>query len=302
MSTAKTRVESKIIQAFLTARNVDLSTLETIADGELSQAFFYREADREKVLRVNSGNNEGFLKDKYAGDHFATSSLPIPKIEEIGKLSPSLHYAISERASGITLDRYGQQQINMLMPEIFKTLDAIHATPLAGDGYGWWQLDGNGQSSSWHEALDELQRAEDDYKLARVSFFEHNLRREVSEEIRSYYKFCPQDRFLVHADYGFNNALSDGKKITGVIDWHGSLYGDLLYDVAWLDFWSAQQGFAKMYFNHCSTKGATPANFAQRLTCYKLIIGINSLCFFAKSEQLEKYEYAKKILADIRAQ
>ena len=44
--------------------------------------------------------------------------------------------------------------------------------------------------------------------------------------------------YLLHGDYGFDNVLVDQGKISGVLDWANAKYGDFLYDVAWLDFWS----------------------------------------------------------------
>jgi hygromycin-B 4-O-kinase len=299
MSTAKTKVTPQLIQAFAKKHGYADATFEPIEDGELSQAYFFSTANGDKVLRINS-TDEGFLKDKYAAEHFTGGHVPIPKIEAVGQLTKDRYFAVSERAPGKTLDKLGKGEVNSLMPEIIVSLEAIHATSPIGEGYGWWRLDGSGKSSSWHAALDAMQQGEDDSPLASITYFDHKQYESLRAEILDYYQYCPDIRQLVHGDYGFNNSLSDGATITGIIDWHGSMYGDPLYDVAWLDFWNYRQGYAAAFKLHYEDRGRLPANFDERLICYKLIIGANSLAFFAKSGQPEKYDFAQKIIAGIR--
>ncbi|MDH4168514.1 MAG: aminoglycoside phosphotransferase family protein [Acidimicrobiia bacterium] len=45
-------------------------------------------------------------------------------------------------------------------------------------------------------------------------------------------------RSLVHADLINGNVHVQGDSISGVFDWGCALYGDHLYDLAWLEFWS----------------------------------------------------------------
>ena len=49
---------------------------------------------------------------------------------------------------------------------------------------------------------------------------------------------CPEQRFLVHGDLLNYNVLVSTCAVSAVIDWGCSLYGDFLYDVAWLAFWA----------------------------------------------------------------
>lgn len=299
MSTLKTLVTPQLMKDFVKKHGYADSTFEPIDGGELSQAYFFRNEGNDKVLRINS-TNEGFLKDIYAYEHFKSDNIRIPVIEGIGKLTNDKYFAISERVPGKTLDLMSEAEIATILPEIISTADAIHATAPAGPGYGWWRSDGSGKYSSWLEALSEMQKAEDDDKLDTIAFYENDLRDRLKTEIKSYYKYCPEDRHLLHGDYGFGNALSDSKTITGVIDWHDSQYGDPVWDIAWLDFWGNEFGFAEAFSRHYKEQGRLPTNFDQRLTCYKLIIAANSLAFFAKSEQQEKYNFLKQIMTGIK--
>ena len=47
----------------------------------------------------------------------------------------------------------------------------------------------------------------------------------------------PDERHIVHGNLVNHNVLVQGPQITAVIDWGSALYGDWLYDAAWLIFW-----------------------------------------------------------------
>jgi hygromycin-B 4-O-kinase len=299
MSTYKTNVSSEILDTFIAEHSQygDID-LQTIANGELSQAYLFEAPTGPKVLRINKHSDEGFQKDKLAHDRFSSDLIPIPRIEEIGQFSDGSYYAVSERSRGKTLDSSAQEEIEAVKQSIIQTMEAIHATQPIGGGYGFIKLDGNGKYSSWHEAMDGDQyKEEEPEKLAACPFFQPDIYARLRAKIKEYYKFCPNDtRQLVHRDYGFGNTLAEGDRITGVIDWHDAQYGDPMYDVAWLDFWGEFQQWphvAEDIKQHYIKQGRLPDNFDERLACYKLIIGANSMSFFAKSEQEDKYRWAR---------
>jgi hygromycin-B 4-O-kinase len=300
MSTKKTQINHEVAEAFAQQHfGVPELSLKRIADGELAQAFLFDLPDGPKVLRVRTGDNSGFLKDRFAHNHFNSTSIPVPKILEIGEIEDGLFYAVSERAPGKPLDKFTHAEMDKLMPELISTLDAIHATRPTGDGAGNWDADGTGSFNSWRESVESNLHLDDDETTA-AAFYDHDLANGVREDINALLNFVPADLGLIHGDYGFNNALSDGNTITGVIDWDHSAYGDFLFDVAWLDFWVDKQGYAEAFKKHYVEQGREVSHFDERITCYKLLIGLGSLGFFARSRQAGKYEFAKQVIARIR--
>jgi hygromycin-B 4-O-kinase len=300
MSTMKTQVEDHKVEKFVRELfQNDSLTLHRISDGELAQAFFFDLPDGPRVIRVRLGSNTGFLKDQFAFEHFSSGALPIPRITQIGEIEDELFYAISERAPGKPLDQFSHDEINSLVPEIISRLDTIHEVKPAGGGYGTWDLTGQGEFGSWREAVSaNLQLDDDETKSAE--FYDNSLVAGLHTEISALLKFIPEERVLLHSDYGFNNALSDGKRITGVIDWENSGYGDYMFDVAWLDFWVDSQGYAKAFEEHYAKQNRNVSHFNERLACYKLVIGLGSLGFFARSRQREKYEFVQEVIGRIR--
>jgi len=181
------------------------------------------------------------------------------------------------------------------MPEIISTVDAIHSITPLGEGYGNWDLDGKGKSPSWRKMFeDDLHQDGEETTAAKFynTAFTNNLR----SEIEGMLDILPEERKLIHWDYGFNNTLSDGRKITGVIDWEHSAYGDPLHDVAWLDFWEDKQGYGAAFKKFYRDQGRDMPHFDERLVCYKLLIGLGSLGFYAHSRQEEKYDHAVGII------
>lgn len=108
---------------------------------------------------------------------------------------------------------------------------------------------------------------------------------------------CPEERYLVHGDYGNNNATAENGKVTGVFDWADSLYGDFVYDIAWMAFWLKNADKRQVLENYYAQRNIP--NFAERLLCYKLRIGIGSMSFYAFSKQEEKYELIKQRTLDL---
>jgi hygromycin-B 4-O-kinase len=70
--------------------------------------------------------------------------------------------------------------------------------------------------------------------LFQNSFFKKNIFELFSGPIRALIRYIPEERKLVHGDYGYGTVLSDHQEITGVLDWESALFGDPLYDIGHL--------------------------------------------------------------------
>ena len=107
---------------------------------------------------------------------------------------------------------------------------------------------------------------------------------------------------LIHNDYQLENVLVDSGRITGVIDWANALYGDPLYDVAWLVWQAAHPGWwydDGAEFLHARF-GAMP-NYATRIACYGCHIGLDHLRFYARNENQDGYAACRAWLLDLLA-
>lgn len=296
MSILKTKVNSKVCLNFLT-KNFDpnISSLSPIKGGEMSQAFSFGVNNHKYVIRVNK-NKKSFEKDKYACEHFASDKIPIPQIVKTGQINKDYYFAISKKANGKDLDNFGEKVIKILMPQLISILDAIHQVDIRDkENYGYWDSQGRAKFKSWKKFI--LARKDSDYhnweEIFGKTFFKKEVFDRLYKEIVKLVKYIPEERQLVHGDYGFNNVISDGVEITGVADWGESMYGDFLYDVAWLGFWSSTIKYGEIFEKHYRTKGLKIPHFTERLLCYKFYLGLGSLSFFAKSNQEKSYIWTK---------
>ena len=117
----------------------------------------------------------------------------------------------------------------------------------------------------------------------------------------------PEDRHLVHSDLLHFNVLVSGRRITAVIDWGDSKYGDFLYDVAWFTFWApwyrAWDGidFKLEALQHFESIGLSVPHFDERLQCCGLHIGLSGQAYCAFAGHWDDLEWtARRTLAVAR--
>jgi hygromycin-B 4-O-kinase len=83
-------------------------------------------------------------------------------------------------------------------------------------------------------------------------------------------------------------------RITGVIDWANALYGDPLYEVARLLWWSGWPGW---WYDDVADLmraryGATP-RFAERIACYTCHVVLDDMRYYATQRLRPQYEMAR---------
>jgi hygromycin-B 4-O-kinase len=292
MSTRKTVFDADAALRFLQERFDDrVSAVEFIHGGETAQAFSFTSGNGAFVLRMHT-DPEQFAKDRFAHEHFASAGVPIPRTVDLGSVDERFCFAITERASGQVLSQFDDTTTAALLPRFMDVLAAIHSTDVARyAGSGDWDPAGQGRFESWRGYL--LSIGDDGWfgwsRMFRESFMEQEIFDKVHGRIVELAEYCPEERYLVHGDYGFHNVLSDGSAITGVIDWGESKFGDFLSDIAFLDFWDPARGFGRIFRERCHSAGTPIPYYAERLRCYQLHSGLLSLYFWSMSNQKSRY-------------
>ena len=303
MSSHKTKIEQEIVRSFLENYFKSLiKDLEYIEGGEGSQAFSFSINGKEYIIRANT-RDDNFKHDNYAYTYFNSSRLPIPEIIEIGKIDDTYFYAISGKVKGKKIDDFSEEEKESIRPKLLEVLDIIHATDISStSNYGGWDDLGNGHHESWSSFLKSLRKwvePKNAPSLFETTILEKEVWKNVYNEILKLIEYCPEDRYLIHGDYGFDNVFSDGENITGVIDWGEAKYGDFIYDWAWLSYWSTNHYYRDLLKNYSVEKQIPAPNFDERMKCYELYIGLSTLSFYANSQQDAKYHWNKERLLSI---
>jgi hygromycin-B 4-O-kinase len=261
--------------------------LQPLGAGEWSRAYALILDASEHVIRFGA-YLEDFRKDAVMA-RYSRPALPIPRVVEIGPAGDG-YFALSERASGLLLDQTDVTAMRTVLPALLATLDAIATAPVAGgQGYGIWSADGVAPAASWAQALLAVNQ-----ETARVPGWRAALAASSTGAVpfdRAYARLADLvsglegSRQLIHGDLLNRNVLVHGDQVAAVIDWGNAMFGDALYDAAWLIYWwpwyPHWQGIdiAAELRNHWARRGGQPANLDRRLTACLLHIGLDAMSY-----------------------
>jgi hygromycin-B 4-O-kinase len=266
-----------------------------LAAGEWSQAYALTLDGKDVVIRFGAYRDD-FEKDLVMGRH-ASATLPIPRVLEVGE-APGGYYALSERVRGEPLDHLDERDMQAVLPSLLDLLDALQEVDLTGTrGYGIWLPDGTAPSRTWAEAL--LSVADPGDRIAGwrerldtwpdcATVFDAGV-----QTLRQLAPQVPERRGMAHSDLLNRNVLVESGKIAGVFDWGNALYGDPLYDLAWLLYWwpwyPAWQAIdiRKTLDEHWRKGKGTPPGAEERLLVCQLHIGLSHIAYSAFKEREE---------------
>lgn len=292
---------------FLTVRlGPSVRDVIPLGAGQWSRAFSFDRNDSSLVVRFGD-HDEDFAKDRLAAS-WQQPGLPVPDFIDMGEAFGTF-YAITERAHGRFLDQLTRNEVPAVLPSLLDVLDALRRVRVATSvGFGVWNRDGVGDHSSWKDALLAVEtrrpriigwnRRLQDWPECRQAF-DQGL-----ERLHSLVDHVPSRRDVIHRDWLNRNVLVNGAEVTSVFDWGCSMYGDHLYDVAWLTFCASYTaGFDRVETHrvarqHYVDDGFDPDDFDLRVTCYELHIGLGALTYRAFLGDRGGAQYlATKILA-----
>ena len=253
-----------------------VSAFEPILSGEESQAFRFESEDRKFILRLNP-NVEVFEKDRFVYERFARPKLPIPRVFLIGQLEDHF-YCVSQEMPGRTLENVDPEHISRVLVPTCEVWHAIGESDLAGiSGCGLFDSTGTTTFSTWRDFLvGILDTAKHQWESARP----HTNVDVINEWVDTFHLLaasCPEERALVHGDFGSNNVLAEGEHITGVVDWSEAMIGDPIYDVANIFFWRTWLPCMEQQARYFEAHPLNVPDWEQRILCYQLRIGLSEV-------------------------
>lgn len=293
-------------QLLLQLESGDITDITPIEMGELSQVLRYRKGDQELVIHFKS-DRAGLEKAKWIYDRFGRK-LPVPRIEATGTCG-GLYYSIAEKVPGkpvSSLEKEEKQAAGRVISSLIERFGEMNRIRV-GDtaGYGWISPSGEASFASWGDHLASVFKEEQEGFFAGwPALFEQGiLERDFFEEMYGIMielvRYAPQERYLVHGDFHHGNMLSDGRAITGIVDWELAMYGDFMFDVATFDLWSPGLHFPQRLREAWEKEGRVIPHFEKRLLCYKLFKCVDGLRFYAKKEDPSAYAYMKGVLLNL---
>jgi hygromycin-B 4-O-kinase len=305
MSSAQPQLEPAAVLALLQEHMpAPIERLEAVTGGQIARTFSFASGGQEYIVRFNTTHmGANFAKEAYIYDHFASPLLPIAPVMHVGHFQ-DLIYAISRKLPGRPLTTLSRDEHVALLPALMRTLDAIHACDI-GDQPGWGTFgdDGAGLFTGWRASLALINQEEPEWDffgkwhtLFDTTFLERAVFDRIYSRMTDLLPFCPEDRSLVHGNFGFGNVLAQDGRITGVLDWIDAKYGDFVYDIAWLDFWAPDFDVPARFAAHYASAGTNVPHYDERVLCYTCYIGLDALRFFAKTTQEDAYRWTRERL------
>lgn len=309
MESVKPAVDQESILALLGETfELPIQELTPVQGGLISQTLSFRVSEKEYILRLSTLG--GFQKEAFIFQHFGSQDIPIPPILKVGRLGNN-YYAISQKMPGCGLDFLSQTEYQQTLPSIIQMLYAIHQVKVQeGHDFGWLDDHGIGMFPSWKGFIAKINEEEPPewfygkwHILFSTTFLERDLFETVYKHMLRLLEYCPEERHLVHGGYGNNNVLAQEGKVTAVLDWGDASYGDFVYDIACIDTWPPVGiDYAELFRQFYHGKGISIPNYWERISCYKLYLGLDGMRFFAKTNHREGYQWTcqklQKILTD----
>lgn len=265
--------------------------------GELSRVFAFTTRGQEYIAHFRD-SRDSMDKASYLYQAYG-SLLPIPRVVKIGG-SEGLFYSISERAAGKPISAFDaaeQEGIAADLARHFAVMGQIEVG--AGQGFGWIAPDGTAAGDSWRETLGSVFKEDQEgfyagwTELYTDSFLEKSLFQEGVAAVRELTRYAPTVPQLVHGDFHLGNMLSDGSRVTGIVDWEMAMYGDFMFDLAGLHVWTPQLDFPGKVRREWQTQGTDIPFFDERLRCYQLYKTVDGLRFYAKQGIKPAYDYIR---------
>jgi hygromycin-B 4-O-kinase len=266
--------------------------LTPITSGMQSLAYRFQYAGARYILRLNR-SSDGFAKDAFVHRRFAQPGFVIPAVFSIGAADDGLFYCLSAELPGITLQDLPANDLAQVLAPVAAIMRKIAASELhLTAGYGPFDRNGIAPHASWRTFLlsctDPVAYGR---QIARRHFGPAFLDR-LTRRIEQLSSHCPEERRLVHGDFGSNNVLAADGCITGVLDWSEALFGDPLYDVANIYFWRTWLDCMEQqarYFEHAVEPAPSQA---ERLLCYQLRIGFEQIFASLAAGSLQSASWA----------
>lgn len=265
------------------------SRLRLLGAGEWSQAFAFTLDGRQSVIRFGR-HGVDFLKDQVMAA-YSSADLPVPAVRETGRAADG-YFAVSDRAPGRLLNDLDGVAMRAALPGLLRALDALRAVKIPGvDGYGIWAPGGAASAATWPQALLAVSQ-----ETARVPGWRTALAASPIgpsafgvgyARLQELVTGLPQSRHVIHGDLANRNVLAEGTRITAVIDWGNALYGDYLYDAAWLIYWWPwfpawhDIDISRELRQHWDRTDGTPADLDHRLLTYLIHIGLDAMTYDA---------------------
>lgn len=267
----------------------EISPLRPLRQGGWSDAYAFDTDDGTLVARF-SRYRDDFDNDRYAS-RWNSANLPVPDVLRIEE-GPDGFVAVSRFVHGQAIDTLDGAELRATLSALFAMLDTFRTADLSGtSGLGGWNATGQASRQSWADFLLSVGNDTPEMRnhgwRSQLAASPIGIERfdETHGRLAELVRDLPVSRHLLHSDLLNYNLLVANGGIAGVIDWGCGLYGDFLYDVAWIahywPYYPAWQeiDFLAEYQRHAAEIGLDMPMFEERILASRIRIGLDNQAY-----------------------
>ena len=264
---------------------------------------------KEVVIRCHpKGVKNGyFFVESLASSLALQNGIPAYKTYAIHELQDEndIAFQVIEKLQGDTVKFYLENHPEMeeqMVYAVGEKLAELHKTKVNGFGPFDNERAKNGELVGLHPTLNASVNAALDENLkilVDLEFFTQELAAKVKAIFTNNELLNVDQAVLVHNDFADWNLLTDGKNITGVIDWDECVGGDPVEEIAcWSTFFSPERlrSFLKGYFSEIPEYD----NFEDRFQLMRLRYTVSKMALRLKRATYDKSDFLKGRIEDGR--
>lgn len=210
-------------------------------------------------------------------------------------------YQVIEKLKGDTVQfflRAHPEQEPKLVYDMGKTMAEMHKIKVEGFGPFDNEAAKKGKLKGLHGSLSSSVNAGLEENLQRLVTY-NVITESVASKIKDLFEdnelLNSDESVLIHNDFADWNLLTDGNKITGVLDWDECVGGHPIQEIAcWSTFFSPDR--IKTFLQGYFSKTREPENFEKMFQLMRLRYTISKMALRIKRYTYEKSQFLKELL------
>jgi aminoglycoside phosphotransferase (APT) family kinase protein len=243
------------------------------------------------VCRVGLAGGESyafeFLADGWAAQVLCRIGVPTAPVclVDLSRETCPFDFELMREVEGRTLKSFEDEETQFTPPRLLSELGYLAATVHEVETEDFGLLDvrriadgsdarGHGLLKTWREyvLLNLNEHVETCSSIGAIGVEEAARIKDVFTRAANIFEDAPSR--LLHGDLGAHNVLSDGERITALIDWEDSLCGDPIFDIA---YWGTfvRDSMREPFLEGYRRARTLPADFERRYWLYYLRVALS---------------------------
>lgn len=294
--------ESLISSMVKKATGSEALSIEKLIQGEVNEVYDVVAGGQNIIVRISRQGPENFETEETIIRIALQAGVPAPKVlllESASTETEELTFCIEEKIEGKPLKELlktlDSETLKAILVQSGEILSRIHS--LETDRFG--PLDRQVFYHSWTEYLfrkEENRREIIEYG-AKVGLLPDVVDKAFSIQKQNLGVLEIQIPYILHGDFSPKHILTNGKTVTGIIDFEDAKGGDPVRDIAWMNFFY-EDSVNLDWFLEGYDKNKTGKDFELKMRLLKLNLGLDLLDYYGSEGNISGLKFSKRKLEE----